>query len=102
MLVTCVTVYVKPEHVEEFIQAAVANHRASVQEPGNMRFDVLQSTEDPTRFMLYEAYESEESSAAHKQTPHYLLWRETVKDWMAQPRVGVPYCVLAPSERRQW
>jgi autoinducer 2-degrading protein len=96
MLVTCVHVHVKPEHVEAFIAASAANHQASVQEAGNRRFDVLQSSEDPCRFLLYEAYDSAEAAAAHKQTPHYITWRDTVADWMAEPRRGVPYRSIAP------
>lgn len=96
MLVTCVHVNVKPEHVEAFIAASTTNHQASVQEAGNRRFDVLQSSEDPCRFLLYEAYDSAEAAAAHKQTPHYLTWRDTVADWMAEPRRGIPYRSIAP------
>jgi len=88
MIVTIVHVQVKPEHVEDFIEATRKNHLASIREPGNLRFDVLQSKDDPTRFALYEAYESEEAAAAHKKTEHYLKWRETVADWMTKPRVG--------------
>lgn len=62
-----------------------------MQEAGNRRFDVLQSAEDPTRFVLYEAYASVADAAAHKQTAHYLAWRDAVADWMAVPRQGVPY-----------
>ncbi|MCB0194421.1 MAG: antibiotic biosynthesis monooxygenase [Anaerolineae bacterium] len=102
MLVTTVTVYVKPEHVNEFIEATIANHNSSIEEPGNMRFDVLQCSDDPTRFLLYEAYESDEAAAAHKKTDHYLKWRETVADWMAKPREGVPHRVIRPQERAQW
>ena len=91
MVVTCVHVYVKKKHVDDFIEASIKNHNSSIQEPGNMRFDILQSIEDPTRFLLYEAYESGEDSVAHKKTPHYQEWRETVADWMALPREGVPY-----------
>ncbi len=93
-IVTSVTVYVKEAHVDDFIEASIKNHEESIKEPGNMQFDVLQSAEDPTRFLLYEAYESEEASAAHKSTPHYLAWRETVADWMAKPRVGAPHKVI--------
>lgn len=96
MHVTLVYVSVTPEHVEDFIRATRANHRASVQEPGNLRFDVLQSPDDPTRFVLYEAYASAIDVAAHKQTTHYLLWRDTVAGWMAQPRRGVSYVGLLP------
>ncbi len=91
MHVTLVHVHVKAEHVDDFITASLANSAASSKEPGNRRFDVLQSTDDPTRFVLYEAYASPEDAAAHKQTEHYMSWRETVADWMAEPRQGVQY-----------
>ena len=96
MYVTIVHVKVKEGSVEDFIAATLENHRESIREPGNMRFDVLQDPEDPSVFLLYEAYENEEQSAAHKDTPHYLKWRESVADWMAEPRKGVKYKVLAP------
>ncbi|MEM9266524.1 MAG: antibiotic biosynthesis monooxygenase [Cyanobacteria bacterium P01_F01_bin.13] len=96
MVVTCVHVFVKPEHVDDFIAATKANHAGSVQEPANLRFDVLQDPDDPTQFMLYEAYETAEGAAAHKQTAHYLTWRETVAPWMANPRQGKSYTVIAP------
>ena len=97
MHVTLVHVHVKPKHVDDFIRASQANHEASVREPGNRRFDVLQSGDDPARFVLYEAYVTAEDAAAHKQTAHYLTWRETVMDWMAEPRRGIPYNGLLPA-----
>lgn len=96
MHVTLVHVHVKPGHVDDFLRASQANHEASVREPGNRRFDVLQSSDDPARFVLYEAYATAEDAAAHKQTAHYLAWRETVADWMAEPRQGIPYHGLLP------
>ena len=102
MMVTCVHVYVKPDHIDDFIQASRLNHEKSTQETANMRFDVLQCQDEPTRFMLYEAYESKEGAAAHKSTEHYLTWRQTVEPWMAKPREGVPYHVIAPEEREKW
>ncbi len=42
MIITAVTVYVKPENINDFIRATTENHEASIEEPGNMRFDVLQ------------------------------------------------------------
>ncbi|MEO5372840.1 MAG: antibiotic biosynthesis monooxygenase [Alphaproteobacteria bacterium] len=96
MHVTLVHVSVKPDRVSDFIAATRANHLGSVAEAGNRRFDVLQAPDDPTRFILYEAYDSAESAALHKQTPHYLAWRDAVAPMMAQPRSGVPYHCLAP------
>ncbi len=85
---------VKPEYVDDFIEASLNNSRASVEESGNLRFDVLQSADDPTRFVLYEAYETAEDAVAHKGTDHYLLWRDTVADMMAEPRQGLRYAGL--------
>ncbi len=96
MRVTMVHVSVKPERVSDFIEACRLNHEASVQEPGNYRFDVLQLEQEPTRFVLYEAYASLEDVAAHKRTLHYHTWREVVEPWMAQPREGVVYQGLFP------
>ncbi len=96
MHVTLVHVHVKPEHVDDFIAATRRNHEASVKEPGNLRFDVLQQADDPTRFVLYEAYRSEADARAHKDTAHYLEWREAVADWMAEPRQGIVHRGLCP------
>lgn len=96
MHVTLVHVHVKPAHIDEFIEATRKNHQASINESGNRRFDVLQSADDASRFVLYEAYVSKDDAAAHKQTDHYLQWRETVADWMASPREGVAYNGLYP------
>lgn len=102
MIVTAVTVFLKGDHIDDFIEASKANHLGSVNESGNMRFDVLQCKDDPTRFLLYEAYESEDAAKAHKETPHYKKWREIVAEWMAQPREGIAYSVICPEERIQW
>ncbi len=102
MIVTSVTVYVKPEYINDFIEASIENHNGSVKEPGNLRFDVLQCIDDLSRFLLYEAYESDDASAAHKNTEHYLKWKETVADWMAKPREGVHHKVISPTERNKW
>ncbi|MBN2324344.1 MAG: antibiotic biosynthesis monooxygenase [Spirochaetes bacterium] len=96
MYVTVVYVHVKPDHVEEFKSATKPNHTHSIKEEGNLRFDILQDAEDPTRFILYEAYESREAAARHKSTPHYLTWRETIAEWMAEPRKGVVYEGIFP------
>jgi autoinducer 2-degrading protein len=96
MHVTIVHVWVKPDHVEAFIEASRANHLASVQEPGNSRFDVLQDAADPNKFVLYEAYATADDATAHKNTPHYLAWREAVAEMMAQPRQGVAHQGLFP------
>ncbi len=96
MVVTAVHVYVKPEHINDFVEATTENHEASVKEDGNMRFDLLQSEDDPSYFLLYEAYESEKAASAHKQTPHYRTWRAKVASWMAEPRKSIRFNGIRP------
>ena len=97
MHVTIVHFRVKPQHLEEFKAAARANHEASIRESGNRRFDVLQAADDPTHFVLYEAYDSLEAAAAHRETAHYSRWRDTVTPWFAVPREAEQYSALLPA-----
>ena len=97
MKVTIVHVHVKPECVDAFIRATEHNHLNSILESGNLRFDILQDPCDLTHFVLYEAYDTEESSAAHKLTSHYLEWRDQVAEMMSTPRQGIPMKGLFPS-----
>src|SRR5437016_3875247 len=100
MLVVHVQVHVKPEYVEAFKQASLANARESVKEAGIARFDVVQQQDDPTRFMLVEAYRTKEAPAAHKETKHYQVWREAVAPMMAQPRSSVKFENLFPDDSK--
>jgi autoinducer 2-degrading protein len=97
MHVTLVHVHVQSEYVDDFIRATKANHEASITEPGNLRFDVLQQADDRTHFVLYEAYASEQDAAAHKSTQHYQNWRDEVSEWMAEPRRGIRFDGLFPA-----
>ena len=97
MHVTLVHVRVRIEDVDAFIAATRINHQESVKEPGNRRFDVLQAPDDPARFILYEAYVSAAAAAAHKETAHYLAWRDAVAGMMAEPRRGEPMNGLLPA-----
>jgi len=102
MFVVCVHVHVKPENVSQFIEATLENARNTVEEPGALRFDVLQQIDDPNRFVLYEAYRDQEGAKAHKGTAHYATWREAVEPWMAEPRRGVQHQSHFPETDAQW
>lgn len=102
MVVTCVHVFVKKEFVEDFLSATLENHFETRKEPGNLRFDVLQLEDFSQKFVLYEVFESEEAAAFHKTTPHYTKWRDTVKDWMEQPRQGIRYKAVEPKSKELW
>jgi len=86
MFVAAVHVYIKPEAVEEFKAGIKANHEGSIAEPGCLRFDVAQSREDPTEFLLWEVYLDDEAAAFHKTTPHYLAFKERMPALMARDR----------------
>lgn len=96
MHVTVVQIQVKSDHIHDFIEATRLNHEGSVRESGNRRFDLCQSTEDATKFILYEVYADADAAAAHKKTSHYLKWRDAVNVWMAVPRLGIPYKGIFP------
>jgi (4S)-4-hydroxy-5-phosphonooxypentane-2,3-dione isomerase len=98
MIIVHVHVRVVPEGIESFRSASIENARASVREPGIARFDVVQSTEDPTRFVLVEAYRTAEAPAAHKATAHYARWRDAVAPLMAEPRTAARYVNVAPED----
>ena len=102
MEITLVHVQVKPEHVDAFIAQSKANHEGSRREPGNLRFDIVQSADEPTRFVLIEVYRTAEAAAAHKSKAHYLAWRDAVAPWMAAPREGRRYVALAPDDPDLW
>jgi quinol monooxygenase YgiN len=91
MYVVAVTVFVKAENMQPFIEATLDNARNTRKEPGNLRFDVLQAEDDPARFLFYEAYRDKAGFVAHQATPHYARWKAAVTDWMAQPRQGVKH-----------
>ena len=98
MLIVHVHVRVKPESVEAFKAATVENARNSVQEPGMARFDVFQQADDPTRFVIVEAFRSAEAPAAHRESRHYQVWREAVADMMAEPRSSVKFANVFPAD----
>ena len=98
MLIVNVHVQVKPEVAEAFKLASVENARSSLQEPGVARFDVLQQVDDPARFLLVEVYRTTQAAAAHKDTAHYQVWRDTVAGMMAQPRASVKHSPVFPPE----
>ena len=96
-----VQVHVKPEFVEDFRKASLENASNSVKEPGIARFVVIQQADDPTRFVLIEAYRTAEDPARHKETSHYKNWRDKVENMMAEPRKSIKYTNVFPTDR-EW
>ena len=102
MLVVHVHARIRPGLVEDFLAATQVNARASLAEPGVLRFDVIQDQGDPFHVVLVEVYRDEEASAAHKLTPHYALWRDTVAEMMAQPRESTRFYAVFPADGQAW
>jgi quinol monooxygenase YgiN len=99
MLIVHVHVHVKPEHIEAFKLATIENAANSVQEPGIARFDVVQQADDPSRFVLLEAYRDTDATTHHKVTAHYHAWAEKVADMLAEPRSRVVYGNIYPADQ---
>lgn len=98
MLIVVVQVHVVPDGNEAFERASLENARASLREPGIARFDVIRQQDDPQRYLLIEVYRSADAPAAHKETAHYLKWRDAVAPLMASPRSSHRYDHLAPPD----
>jgi autoinducer 2-degrading protein len=102
MLVVHVHVRVRPGQVEEFLAATLVNARASLAEPGVLRFDVIQDEADAAHVVLVEVYRDADASAAHKRTPHYAAWRDAVAEMMAEPRASTRFSAVFPPDDEGW
>lgn len=98
MLVVHVFVHVKADQIAAFKAATIENATHSVQEAGIARFDVIQQSDDPTKFVLVEVYRDADAPARHKETAHYLTWRDAVASMMAAPRQSIKYTNVFPSD----
>ena len=102
MLVVHVHVRIRPGQAEEFLAATLANARASLAEPGVLRFDIIQDEADPAHVVLVEVYRDAEAPAAHKLTPHYATWRDAVAGMMAEPRASTRFSAVFPADGEGW
>jgi (4S)-4-hydroxy-5-phosphonooxypentane-2,3-dione isomerase len=98
MLVVHVFVHVKSEYIDEFTRATIENARNSIQEPGIVRFDIVQQDDDPSKFVLIEIYRTPGDPSRHKETAHYARWSNMVMPMMAEPRYSVKYHNLFPDD----
>ena len=98
MYIVHVDIHVKPEFLDQFRAATIDNASNSVKEAGIARFDFLQRSDDPTRFMLVEVYRTPADADLHKQTAHYAKWRDTVAEMMAEARTSVKFSNIFPAD----
>jgi quinol monooxygenase YgiN len=94
MHIVHVSVHVNLDAIDAFTSATLDNARHSMQEPGVVRFDVLQQPDDPSRFLLVECYRTPADQLAHRETAHYLRWRDAVAPMMASPRAATKFAAV--------
>lgn len=86
MFVITASFHVRREHIPAFITASLDDARGSVRdEPGCVRFDMVQDSEDESRFLFFELYHDEAAFEQHRTMPHFLRWNETIRDWLVAP-----------------
>jgi len=98
MRIVIVQVHVQEDKVDQFLEYTLGNATQSRKEPACLRFDVLRTEEDPTRFVLHEVYTSAEGLKAHQQTEHYKNWRENAPPLLAEPRVSIRCVNVSPTD----
>jgi autoinducer 2-degrading protein len=99
MFIVHVFIQVKPDCLDAFREATIENASNTLQEPGVVRFDVIQQRDDPTQFVLVEVYQTEGDTASHKRTPHYAKWQAAVENLLSQPRSRIFYQNVFPDDR---
>ena len=99
MFIVHVFVHVKADQIDAFKAATIENASNSINESGIARFDVIQQQDDPARFVLVEVYFAPDDANRHKETAHYLKWRDTVADLMAEPRSSIKFTNIFPDEK---
>ncbi len=99
MIALFVSFNVKPERRDQFLAAAEDDSTCSVRdEPGCMRFDVLQDANDDNRFYFYEVYRDDAAYQAHTQAAHYARWRAAAAEVLAEPASRTNGAVLFPRD----
>lgn len=86
MLVQLVHIQVKPDRIEDFLDAFRINYNGTIKEPGNLRFDVLQDPDDETRFSIFEVFKNDAALDDHRKTEHYKETVALLEDIMTGPR----------------
>jgi autoinducer 2-degrading protein len=101
MYAVVVPLKVKLEMREQFLAAALDDSTCSLRdEPGCVRFDVLQDNSDPCKFFFYEVYRDEAAFKAHQASAHYPRWRAAAAEVLAEPTSASRCTTLYPADYR--
>ena len=92
-----VTVKIKPEQRDRFLEVIEDDSICSVRdEPGCLRFEVLQDRSDPDTYYFFESYKDEGAFQAHAETPHFLRWRAASEEVLREPPERVALAGVFP------
>ena len=93
--VAVINIFIKPNYIEKFKEIVSINVRNSRKEEGIISFDVIQSVDDPTEFVLIEIYKNPEAQIGHRQTEHYKAFKAAVADLQNKPyKVGSFHTIM--------
>ena len=96
MIVVQITHTIRPECIDTYVNATIALATATQQEQGNLRFDLLQNSQDPFSFQLYEVYVDQAAQKIHLASTHFATWKETVNDVFADRSIARFTAVSVP------
>ena len=102
MLAIWVKVKIKPGQRQKFLHAIEVDALGSEKdEPGCLRFNVLQDAQDENVYYFYEVYRDQAALEAHRAMPHYAVWRAAV-DTLDGPTEAIRCQTVFTAERVYW
>ena len=102
MLAIWMKVKIKAAMRDKFLKAIEADALGSERdEPGCLRFNVLQDEKDENVYYFFEVYKDQAALEAHRNTPHYAIWRG-VADVLDGPTEPTRCKPVFPAARPYW
>lgn len=102
MLAIWVKVRIKPELRKRFLEAIEVDVLSSERdEPGCLRFNVLQDEQDENVYYFFEVYKDQAALEAHRAMPHYAVWRSAA-DTLEGPIEATRCKTVFPAARAYW
>jgi quinol monooxygenase YgiN len=102
MLAIWVKVRIKPDMRDKFLKAIEVDAlKSEGDEPGCLRFNVLQDAKDDNVYYFYEVYKDEAALEAHRAAPHYAVWRAAA-DSLDGPTEPIRCRTVFPAARAYW
>ncbi|MBM0274929.1 putative quinol monooxygenase [Micromonospora tarensis] len=79
---------VRPEHADDWPRITAEFTEATRAEPGCLWFDWSRSVDDPTEYVLVEAFRDDEAGGAHVRSAHFRAAQQTLPPHLAEtPRI---------------